>query len=246
MQLMLINPKKRGKKTMKKRRTLAQKRATKKLVAFNKARSKTKRNPASKRKAAPKRKRVATYAKSRTSKKRPSARLIARRKANTKRKYYPNPSNRKITLKNVINDQVKPAVIGASGALILDVGYGYFGSYVPAMLNNGMLKHATKSIVAIGMGMLASNFVKSPMVNTMVRGAMTVTVHDAMKEAMTTFMPSIPMGSVDYYSPSPVGFFSDDAGNGYQNGGTGYFSSDSGDGYTQPQQSTFDTSSIEG
>lgn len=244
-QLMLVNPSKRKpqrKKTMRKKaRTPAQKRATAKLVRFNKARRRTTRNPA-KRKA-PARKRVATSAPSRRTGRAPTKRLTARRRRNTVKRYYPNPARRsgKMTIKNVVDNQIKPAAIQASGALMLDIGYGYLGGYIPAMLNTGMMKHATKGVVAIALGMVASNFMNNTTANKLALGAMTVTFHDALKEAMTTFMPAIPMGEAGYYNPSPVynsplGYYSGDSGD-----GMGYYSDDSGDGFGVNQQ-PFDTS----
>jgi len=248
--LMLVNPRKRGKKKMatRKRRTPAQIRATKKLVAFNKRRGR--KAPARKRKT-PTRRKVAVTALSRTTRRKPTARLKARRRKNISHKmrgYYPNPSRRsaKMSIKNVINQQIKPAAIQASGALVLDVGYGYLGGYIPDMLNTGMVKHATKGVVAIALGMIASNFVKNASVNQMVLGAMTVTMHDAMKEALQTYAPSVPMG---YYSPSPtygdMGYIESNAGSAYTDTNLGYFESNPGTAYGT-QSETFDTSAIEG
>jgi len=231
-----------------KRRTPAQIAATKKLVALNKRRARMKSNPA-KRKAPARRKttarkRVAVSAPSRRTGKRPTKRLTTRRRRNTVKSYYPNPSRRsaKMTIKNVINQQIKPAAIQASGAMVLDIGYGYFGSYIPDMLNTGMTRHATKGVVAIALGMVASNFVKNATVNNMVLGAMTVTMHDAMKEAVATYAPSVPLGYMNtspVYNSNDLGYFTPK-----QNDGLGYFTNDSGDGYYQPQ-SAFDTGNVE-
>ncbi len=247
-QLMLVNPstRKARKKKMatRKRRTAAQLRNDKRLGRMAKARARAKRNPVAKRKA-PARKRIAISAPSRRTARTPTKRLIARRRRNTKRTYFPNPSRRsgKMTIKNVVDNQIKPAAIQASGALMLDIGYGYLGGYIPAMLNTGMMKHATKGVVAIALGMVASNFMNNTTANKLALGAMTVTFHDALKEAMTTFMPAIPMGEAGYYNASPVynsplGYYSDDSGD-----GMGYYSDDSGDGFRVNQQS-FDTSDI--
>lgn len=249
-QLMLVNPSKRKpqrKKKMatRKRRTPAQLRNDKRLGRMAKARARVKRNPVAKRKA-PARKRVAVSAPSRRTGKTPTKRLVARRRRrNTVKSYFPNPSRRsgKMTIKNVVNNQIRPAAIQAGGALLLDVGYGYFGSYIPAMFNTGMLKHATKGVIAVGLGMVASNFMRNDTANKLALGAMTVTFHDAMKEAMTTFMPAIPMGEAGYFNPAPVynsplGYYSGDSGD-----GMGYYSDDSGDGFGSNQQ-PFDTSDI--
>lgn len=241
--LMLVNPSKRktrGKKKMAtKRRTAAQKRATKRLVAFNKAR----RKPA-KRKAPAKRKSITRV--SAKTKRKPTKRLVSRRRRNTHKGYFPNPrkrmaSRKKNMVANIIDKQLKPAAIQASGALMLDVGYGYLGSYIPDMLNTGMIKHATKGVVAIALGFIASNFIKGSTANELAKGAMTVTMHDAMKEALNTYAPMVPLG---YYNASPVmsdqmGYYSADAGS----GGLGYYSSDTGTGFEQETE-VFDTADI--
>lgn len=255
---MLVNPSKRKKKMpVRKRRTPAQKRATAKLVALNKRRARMKSNPA-KRKTAAKtttRKRVAISAPSRRTGKKPSARLTRRRKRNTVRSYYPNPARRmtrKGMVKNIVEKQLQPAAIMASGALMLDIGYGYLGGYIPAVLNTGMARHATKGVVALALGFIASNFVKANTANELAKGAMTVTMHGAMKEAMQTFMPAIPLGDVGYYNVSPVypagdgmGYFDKSGGDGYAKDASslGYFSKDSGTGYAGERES-FDTSEI--
>jgi len=238
-QLLLINPRKR-KKVMarKKARTPAQKRATRKLVARNRALARARHNP------------IKVTARSRRTGRTPTKRLKARRSTNKIPGYYPNPRRRravntaKLTVKNAMNQVVKPAAIQASGALLLDVGYGYFGHLIPSAMNNGMLKHATKGLIAVGLGMVAGNFISNKTAKAMAEGAMTVTIHDAMKEAVGSFAPSIPLGDAGYYNPSPVyndmGYYSNDTGQGFADASLGYFSEDAGQGYNQP----FDTSTI--
>ncbi len=204
-QLLLLNPSKRGNKMSirKKTRSPAQKAAARRLVLFNKRRFS--KNPAKKASAA-------------TLKRRATARSKQRKIDNVIPGYYPNPvkrrkrastiaRNTKITFKNAFDNNIKPAAIQASGALLLDVGYGYFGQYIPESMNNGMLKHATKGFIAIGLGMLANKVTNNKSVNALVNGALTVTMHDALKEAMTEYAPSISMGNIDnigYINPSPV------------------------------------------
>ena len=232
-QMMLVNPSKRKGKKMatRKRRTPAQKRATAKLVAFNK-----------KRRAPAKRK---TPARKTTARKAPAKRATTRRRT-TPTKYRRNPAprrTRKNMIQNIVEKQLKPAAIQASGALMLDVGYGYLGGYIPDVLNQGMMRHATKGVVAIALGFVASNFIKAGTANELAKGAMTVTLHDAMKEAVETYAPQVPLG---YYNASPVyaadelGYFSHDNGT-----GLGYYSDDMGSGYSQGMETeAFDTSDI--
>lgn len=259
-QLMLVNPRKkkatRGKKKVmatrrKKRRTAAQKRATAKLVAFNKRRRRAATTPRRRRKPAA-RKRVATYARSRATGRRPTARLVRRRRKNTKRGYYPNPRRMGVQgmARRIMRNQVQPAMVQASGALLLDIGYGYFGSYIPAQFNTGMLRHATKGVIAIGLGWLAQNFVRNETANQLATGALTITMHDAMRELTAQFMPNIPLGGMGYWNASPVypaegmGYYQPQSQSGYSDRAFGYFSSDTGKGYRHAEQEMFDTSDI--
>lgn len=260
-QLMLVNPRKkkatRGKKKVmatrrKKRRTAAQKRATAKLVAYNKRRRRAATTPRRRRKPAA-RKRVATYARSRSTGRRPTARLVRRRRKNTKRGYYPNPRRRmgvQGMARRIMRNQVQPAMVQASGALLLDIGYGYFGSYIPAQFNTGMLRHATKGVIAIGLGWLAQNFVRNETANQLATGALTITMHDAMRELTAQFMPNIPLGGMGYWNASPVypaegmGYYQPQSQSGYSDRALGYFSSDTGKGYRHAEQEMFDTADI--
>lgn len=262
-ELMLVNPRKRkrAKKKMatRRRRTPAQKAATRKLVALNRRRATAKRNPAKRRRKRP----IGTrqYAKSQRTKRTPTTRLRARRRKNRVRGYYPNPRRRARTgrgmVQNIINRQLQPAAIQASGAIGLDVIYGYFGNFIPAQLNTGMMRHVTKGVVALGMGFVVSNFVKNATANEMSKGALTVVMHDAFKEALQQFMPAIPLGDVGYYNPSPVyeptsqnmnmGYFQAQPGSGYSQNALGYFSTDTGSGYgtvRRAEADLFDTADI--
>lgn len=113
-----------------------------------------------------------------------------------------------------------------------------------------MLRHATKGVIAIGLGYLASNFVRNETANQLATGALTITMHDAMKELVGQFMPNIPLGDVGYWNASPVypaegmGYFQPQSQSGYSERALGYFSSDSGKGYRHSEQEMFDTADI--
>lgn len=262
-QLMLVNPRsrkkakpKRGKKKMaarRKRRTPAQIRATKKLIAFNRRRKRGAATPKRRRRVARAGVPIKPYARSRRKPyKRPSARLVRRRKKNNVRGYYPNPRRRTARgmAQRIIRNQLQPAAVQAGGALLLDIGYGYFGSYIPAQFNTGMLRHATKGVIAIGLGWVAQNFMRNETANQLATGALTITMHDAMKEMMANFMPNIPLGDVGYWNASPVypaegmGYFQPQSQSGYSDRALGYFSSDTGKGYRYAESEAFDTSDI--
>jgi len=99
---------------VKKKRTKKQIAATKKLVALNKKRRQANPKKKAKRKA---RAKVKVGARSRATKKRPSAELKRRRKKNTKKGYYPNPVKDNIVyLAYVAVDSVRYYYHGYSGS----------------------------------------------------------------------------------------------------------------------------------
>lgn len=169
-ELMLVNPRKRRKP-----RSAAQRAATRKLVARNKRR----RNPAPAR-----RRRAVSVVKRRRT---PARRVTA---AARKRRYRRNPASR-----GIVNTTLIPAAVAASGALSLDVLMGFLP--VPENLKTGPLRHVVKGAGAIGLGWLAGMVVSKKTAGQLTTGALTVVLHDAMRETVARFMPSVPLG---YYS----------------------------------------------
>lgn len=199
--MLLINPmlppskrgrakpaKKRGINPMAKRkRTAAQRAATRRLVAANKARrttvGKTRKAPSRKRRANPLR------AAGRAS-------YGGRAMAVTRRRR--NPVNSRVR----VMDQVKQAAIAASGAIALDMAWSYLP--VPASLNVGGVKHIAKGAGAILLGMLAGKIVSKRTADNMTLGALTVILHSAARDMITSAMPTIQMDGLGYYSAGQV------------------------------------------
>ena len=186
-EVLMINPKRRTRR--KTRRTAAQKAATRKLVARNRGR-----------------KRV-----TRRRRKNPSTRNAfgvprygTRRRNPVRRARRRNPARR--SARGIVNTTLMPAVKGAAGALALDVAWGYLP--IPMTLKTGYMRHVVKGVGALGLGYLA-NFVTSRSdADQMARGAMTVVVHGAMREAAQQFMPTVPLDGIGYYSAGmPVGAY---------------------------------------
>ncbi len=154
----------------------------------------------------------------------PVAKRRAAPVAKRRRRRLSNPAGRRMTLRNVMDQQIMPSFISAGGALGLDVAYGYLGQWVPAQLSTGYIRYATKGAIAIGLGMLVQQFMPTRTAKKMVEGALTVTVHDALKEMTQQMMPNVPLG--EYVSGmgeyvSGVGWYNN---NGNANNGLGYAS----------------------
>lgn len=192
-ELLKINP---ARRKTRKRRTAAQKAATRKLVAANRRRGgsrKRRRNPTPSNAHG-----VARY----------KRRSLARRR---------NP-----TVRGVMRSTVHPAIMGATGALVLDIAWGSLP--IPMTLKTGYMRHAVKAGGALGLGMLAGMVTTRANAEQLARGAMTVVAHGAMRELAQQFMPQVPLDGMSYYSAGlPVGVDGMDA---YVNGMGAYVSSE--------------------
>ena len=201
-EILLVNPRKRKKarrkKTVaKKRRSAKQKAATRKLVAFNRRR----KNPVARKR------RRATTRKKPVRRRRPSARRAPVRRRRRARGRNPQ----RITARNIQN-QLMDAGTGAVGALGLDVIQGYLP--IPANLKAGLVGTGVKALLAIGMGVVASNFkiIRGPVANKMVNGALTVVLHDELKKQVAVFAPGLQLG--EYLNDNGMGYY----GSGYPAG----------------------------
>lgn len=194
-QLLLINPSKRKKK-MAKRRTAAQRRATKKLISFNKGRktlnrkrSTRKRNPA----PARRRRSIAVAAPARRRR-----RVVAR---------MSNPRKRSRVRTNIIMKTLPVAATSAVGALGLDILMGYAAQWLPANLTTGPMNSVVKAIGAIGLGMAVEKVTNKRTAEQVIVGGLTVTMHSLLKDLVATNAPQIPLGVYDglgYYTPGLV------------------------------------------
>lgn len=181
----IVNPSPRkGAKmsTRKKARTAKQKAATRRMIAANRAKARAARAPA---RSAPKRRRAAR--KAAPAARRSPARRRSRRRTGTwpitsapaasragrKLRYRrPNPIN-------FLTNTAVPAAIGAGGALVLDVAFGFLP--LPAQLKTGPMAPLVKVAGAVGMGMLASKMVNRRVGEQLAAGALTVQIYNFAK-----------------------------------------------------------------
>jgi len=204
--ILLVNPRKRKaakrttarrKKTVtrKKSRSPAQKAATRKMIAANKRR----KNPVARKK------RRITRRKAAAPKRR---RSVAKRAPARRRRYRSNPAT--LSMRSIQN-QLMDAGTGAVGALGLDVLQGYIP--IPAQWKVGLVGTGVKAMLAIGMGIVASNFkfIRGATANKMVNGALTVVLHDELRKVTQQFVPGLQLGE---YLNDGLGY----AGSGYPAG----------------------------
>ena len=102
-------------------------------------------------------------------------------------------SNPRFSVSGITN-QLMPAAYGAAGAIALDVALGYIP--LPAMLQSGYAKSATKIVGALGIGWLARKFLRGKG-SAVAAGALTVAVYGLMKQVIVQFAPSV-KGVGDY------------------------------------------------
>lgn len=117
-----------------------------------------------------------------------------------------------------------PSFAGAAGALGLDVALAVLP--VPASMKAGPLGVVTRVAGAIGIGYLGKKFMGAKFGENMMAGALTVTIYDQLKQAMTTYVPSIPL-SADSLGWTSPGVQIGQVGS-YLNGLGTYVSDDSG------------------
>jgi hypothetical protein len=115
----------------------------------------------------------------------------ARKRAPARRRRNPI----KMDMASIMKNTIMPSATAAGGALAVDMALGYIP--LPAMLKTGPARHLVKGVAAIGMGLLAANFVKPRTAELFATGAMTVAVYGAAKEAIGQFAPNIQMGEYE-------------------------------------------------
>jgi hypothetical protein len=181
-----------------KRRTAAQKAATARMVAANRARRK---NPI-------------------RSKKRRSLRSVAHSAvAHVRRRRRHNPigktTHHRRRRRNpigglsggIVNRMLMPAVTAAGGALALDLAWGYLP--IPANLKVGSLQYVAKAAGAVAIGTLGAKVMKRHTAEAMAVGALTVVFHTAARDLISKMLPSVHLGYVN--AGYPAGFYESDS-----------------------------------
>jgi hypothetical protein len=187
--LLLINPsarpsKRKGKAKMRKHRTAAQKRATAKLVALNRAKRRTPKRRVARR--AP----VAAYAANPAPRKRARRRSVSSVRARV-RKYRRNPSGRSMSVMPLLKD----SAMGAVGAVAVTALYSFMP--VPATFATGNMAHVAKAAFAVLIGTLGRKVLPAGMASKMAAGSLTVTMYEALKDNIGASVPG--MHGIGYY-----------------------------------------------
>lgn len=193
-EIAIVNP-----RSIKRRRKAGKKGAT--LMAKRKKRAKSRAKVSRRRvvrAAAPasrKRRRSAA------GKRRPAVGYVVGAKRIRRRKMNPRRVSRSIRRSNPrfsvagVTNQLMPALYGAGGALALDVALGYIP--LPAVLQTGYARHGVKIVGALGIGFLASKFLRGK-AQAIGAGALTVAVYGLLKDVAAQVTQGKVKGLGDY------------------------------------------------
>jgi len=182
------------------------------------------RNPAKRRRSA------AQKAASRRNIKKAQAarrgRRPARRRRSTSRRRRRNPATRQSvtrtyrrrsnprrfpTVQGIINDQVIPAAVGGTGAVINDIVVNMLP--LPVNFKTGWMRHLSKAVGAVAIGYLGGMFLQKRTADQLGAGAMTVVGYNVVRDMAAQFAPQIPLGEYldtglnEYLRPDALGYY---------------------------------------
>lgn len=97
---------------------------------------------------------------------------------------------------------LKAGAVGATGALGLDLLWGYGSRYLPASIaGSAIAQYAAKLVGALLVGMIGNNIMRGRGRDLAV-GATTVVLHDAFKAQLKASFPALQLGEYLTYAPS--------------------------------------------
>lgn len=139
-------------------------------------------------------------------KRRRRANPIFMRRSRRKRRHNPFSTNGLMAV-------LKPAGIGAAGALAMSIAYGYLSPQLPSTLTTGYLPVLVKGAAAIGLGMLIGKFMSKQDGQYATIGGLTVVLVGAVTPLLTSAAPTLPglsglAGYGDYVPYRPMGAYS--------------------------------------
>lgn len=178
-QLLLVNPRKRGKRRTPKRG--AGGRFVKRAAKTTARRTRRRRNPAPA---------LAAANPVRRYRRRKAARVVSRRRRR-------NPISARGFI-GQLTAPLMPAIAGAGGALTLDAAFKFIP--LPATLKTGYAGVAARAVTAVGIGMLLSRVLGSKLAGNMTQGALTVLAYNTIKPVAAAAAPNL----LGYYGAGAV------------------------------------------
>lgn len=127
-----------------------------------------------------------------------------RRSYSVMRRRRRNPSLRGSlgSLQRGVVPTIKSGFVGATGALGLDLLWGYGSKYLPAQIaGSALAQYGAKLFGAILVGIIGNKVFRGRG-QSMAVGAATVVLHDAMKAQLKASFPALQLGEYLTYAPS--------------------------------------------
>lgn len=154
---------------------------------------------------------VATYRRN------PIRRNPARSRKRHLRRYKRNPIGLTRGKGNLhIMPMIIPAIMVGAGAVGAELILGY--APIPANMKTGMLRHAVKALVGVGLGMAVAKFFNKRAGEALAVGAITISSHDAIKDTLIQFSPAtLQFDGMNEYVPGLNEYVPGMAGLGFQN-----------------------------
>lgn len=195
------NPRRRRKAGGRKHRTAAQRAATARMLAANRAR----RGGHSKRRA----RRAAGASRNRTrtvvvhANPRRSVKRRGSRRSSTARSYAKG-------FGNSLMGYLKTGAAGAGGALVVDAGYGFLASMLPASMQTKVdatgsvnyMYYVGKGALATAVGAFGGKVMPPRIAHAMAAGSFVVMLYEIIRPMVAQAIPSVNLG---WYNPAPVG-----------------------------------------
>lgn len=190
-QLLLVNPSRR--RRARKGRTAAQKAATKRMIAANRARHGAPASRTKKRRAKARSHPVAGYFPN-------PVRRRARRTATHRvraRRYRRNP----IGVSGQIVPMVTDAAMGAVGAIAIKTLIGFLP--LPVSMTTGYAKTLVEAVAAVAVGAFGGKILPRRIARQMAAGSLTVNAYETLKPIVAPMLPAGNTGlaGMGYYSP---------------------------------------------
>jgi hypothetical protein len=107
---------------------------------------------------------------------------------------------------DILKTKIMPAVVGAAGALTVDVVMGYIP--LPASLNTVHSRPLVKGALAVLLGVVAGKMGHAKLGRDLAVGSLTVAMHDSGRSMVQKLLPTANLGEyvngMGYYSPATI------------------------------------------
>lgn len=110
-------------------------------------------------------------------------------------RYRSNPRGRTGSIVALVTDSLLPSAIAAGGALAVDVGLGYVP--LPERFKAGPVRHVTRALASIALGVVSTFVVKPTTAAQILSGGLTVTFHQAAREALARAAPKLKLAELE-------------------------------------------------